>query len=82
MHDDLLDYVQDQVNALEDWRIELGEHFDDALNRVVAFDYSPELAAAMSIYGLLDNPDEAFHVFWDRIEDLWDIRDEVEHLVD
>ncbi len=74
---DLLGPIQDQINVLHDWVSELGQAAADE-QTMPAFDYSPELAAAMEMEGLLHDPEEAFHTFWDRMEDLLDLRDLIE----
>ena len=61
--------VRAQIDALSMWMGELNENFDDELDRVVPFDYSPELAAAMQLYGISD-PDRARVVFNERAEAL------------
>jgi hypothetical protein len=53
---------------------QLGEHFDDDLNRVVPFDYSAKLTAAMKLHGI-DDPHTAWTVFSARAEALTDLRD-------
>jgi hypothetical protein len=66
--------VQTQLDVLNDWIAELGENFDDDLNRVVRFDYSAKLAAAMELHGI-DNPHTAWTVFSARAEALSDLCD-------
>lgn len=66
--------VQTQLDVLNDWIAELGENFDDDLNRVIPFDYSAKLAAAMELHGI-DNPHMAWTVFSARAEALPDLRD-------
>jgi hypothetical protein len=61
--------VQERVEALDGWISELGDNFDEDLDRVVPFDYSPELEAAMDLHGLTD-PDAAWSVFSERAEAL------------
>ena len=56
------------------WIAELGENFDDDLNRVVPFEYSAELTAAMKLHGITD-PHTAWTVFSARAEALLDLRD-------
>lgn len=64
--------VQAQVDALNGWIAELNENFDDDLDRVVPFDYSPDLAAAMDLHGI-DDPHTAWAIFHERVEMLSDI---------
>jgi hypothetical protein len=66
--------VQTQLNVLNDWIAELGENFDEGLKRVVPFDYSAKLVAAMELHGI-DNPHTAWTVFSARAEALSDLRD-------
>lgn len=66
--------VQTQVDVLSDWIAELGENFDDDLNRVVPFNYSAKLAAAMELHGI-DDPHAAWTTFSARAEALSDLRD-------
>ena len=66
--------VQTQLDVLNDWIAELGENFDDDLNRVVLFDYSAKLTAAMELHGI-DNPHTAWTVFSARAEALSDLRE-------
>ena len=66
--------VQTQLDVLNDWIAELGEHFDDGLDRVVRFEYSAKLAAAMKLHGITD-PHTAWTVFSARAEALSDLRD-------
>jgi hypothetical protein len=61
--------VQTQIDALSVWITELNENFDDNLNRVVPFDYSAELTAAMDLHGISD-PDTALAVFTERSQAL------------
>jgi len=68
--------VQTQLDALSDWIAELGENIDEDLNRVVPFEYSAELAAALDLYGI-DDPHTAWTVFSARAEALSDLRDRV-----
>lgn len=63
------DAIRAQVDALDGWISELGDNFDDDLDCVVPFEYSPELAAAMDLHGLTD-PDTAWSVFSERAEAL------------
>ena len=64
--------VRARIEALSAWAAELTEHFDDALDRVVPFGYSPELHAAMALHGIGD-PDRAWVVFDERIDALTDL---------
>ncbi|MEW6635558.1 MAG: hypothetical protein AB1425_01955 [Actinomycetota bacterium] len=66
--------VQAQIEALNGWLNELTEHLDDEQGRVVPFDYSESLAAAMELHGIED-PDTAFSVFSERLEALSGLRD-------
>ncbi len=66
--------VQTQLDVLSDWLAELGENFDDDLYRVVPFEYSAKLAAAMELHGI-DDPHTAWTVFSARAEALSDLRD-------
>jgi hypothetical protein len=66
--------VQTQLDVLNDWIAELGENFDDGLDRVVPFAYSAKLAAAMKLHGITD-PHTAWSVFSARAEALSDLRD-------
>lgn len=66
--------VQTQLDVLNDWIAELGENFDDDLNRVVPFEYSSKLAAAMKLHGITD-PHTAWTVFSARAEALSDLRE-------
>jgi hypothetical protein len=66
--------VQTQLDVLNDWIAELGENFDDDLNRVVPFEYSAKLTAAMELHGIAD-PHTAWTVFSARAESLSDLRD-------
>jgi hypothetical protein len=65
--------VQTQLDVLNDWIAELGENFDDDLNRVVPFEYSAKLAAALKLHGI-DDPHTAWTVFTARAEALSDLR--------
>jgi hypothetical protein len=65
--------VQTQLDVLNDWIAELGENFDDDLNRVVPFECSAELTAAMKLHGITD-PHTAWTVFSARAEALLDLR--------
>ena len=66
--------VQVQLDVLSDWIAELGENFDDDLNRVVPFEYSAKLAAALKLHGI-DDPHTAWTVFTARAKALSDLRD-------
>ena len=66
--------VQTQLDVLNDWIAELGENFDDDLNRVVPFEYSAKLAAAMKLHSITE-PHTAWTVFSARAEALSDLRD-------
>ena len=66
--------VQTQLDVLSDWIAELGENIDEALNRVVPFEYSAKLAAALELHGI-DDPHTAWAVFAARAEALSDLRD-------
>jgi hypothetical protein len=66
--------VQTQLDVLNDWIAELGENFDDDLNRVVPFEYSAKLVAALKLHGI-DDPHTAWTVFTARAEALSDLRD-------
>jgi hypothetical protein len=66
--------VQTQLDVLSDWIAELGENIDDDLNRVVPFEYSAKLAAALELHGI-DDPHTAWAVFTARAEALSDLRD-------
>jgi hypothetical protein len=68
--------VQTQLDALSDWIAELGENIDEDLNRVVPFEYSAELAAALELHGI-DDPHTAWIVFSARAEALSDLRDRI-----
>ena len=68
--------VQVQLDMLSDWIAELGENFDDDLNRVVPFEYSAKLAAALKLHGI-DDPHTAWTVFTARAEALSDLRDQL-----
>jgi hypothetical protein len=61
--------VQAQIDALNGWIVELNENFDDDLDRIVRFDYSPNLAAALDLHGI-DDPHTAWYVFSERQEAL------------
>jgi hypothetical protein len=66
--------VQTQLDVLSDWIAELGENFDNDLNRVVPFEYSAKLAAALKLHGI-DDPHTAWTVFSARAEALSDLHD-------
>ena len=66
--------VQTQLDVLTDWIAELGENIDEDLNRVVPFEYSAKLAAALELHGI-DDPHTAWAVFTARAEALSDLRD-------
>ena len=61
--------VQAQIEALDGWIVELNENFDDDLDRIVRFDYSANLAAALELHGI-DDPNTAWYVFSERAEAL------------
>jgi hypothetical protein len=61
--------VQAQIDALNGWIVELNENFDDDLDRIVRFDYSANLAAALDLHGI-DDPHTAWYVFSEREEAL------------
>ncbi len=61
--------VQAQIEALSNWIAELNLNFDDDTGRVVPFDYSPDLAAALELHGI-DDPNTAWYVFSEREEAL------------
>jgi len=66
--------VQMQLDVLSDWIAELGQNFDNDFNRVVPFEYSAKLAAALKLHGI-DDPHTAWTVFLARAEALSDLRD-------
>jgi hypothetical protein len=66
--------VQAQIDALSAWIDELGENFDEELGRIIPFDYSASLAAAMDLHGIGD-PQMAWAVFSERAEALTGLRD-------
>ncbi len=66
--------VQTQLDALNQWIAELGENFDADLGRVVPFEYSTKLAAALELHGI-SNPHTAWSVFSSRAEALAGLRD-------
>ena len=57
--------VQAQIDTLLAWIDELGENFDEELGRIVPFDYSASLTAAMDLHGIGD-PQTAWAVFSER----------------
>ncbi len=61
--------VHAQIDALSGWIAELNENVDDDLDRIVPFDYSPNLAAALELHGI-DDPDTAWSVYSERAETL------------
>ena len=69
--------VQAQIEALGSWIAELDENFDDDLNRVVPFDYSSTLAAALELHGI-DDPNTAWSVFSERAEALTRLLDRLQ----
>ena len=66
--------VQTQLDALNQWIAELGKNFDADLGRVVPFEYSAKLAAALKLHGI-SNPHTAWSVFSSRAEALADLRE-------
>jgi hypothetical protein len=66
--------VQTQLDVLNDWIAELGENFDNDLNRVIPFEYSAKLATALELHGI-DDPHTAWIVFSARAEALSDLHD-------
>jgi hypothetical protein len=48
---------------------ELNDHYDEDLDRIVVFRYSDELIQAMNEHEVY-NPDDAWLVFADRIDEL------------
>ena len=48
---------------------ELNDHYDEDLDRIVVFRYSDELIEAMNEHEVY-NPDDAWLVFADRIDEL------------
>jgi hypothetical protein len=66
--------VQMQLDVLSDWIAELGQNFDNDLNRVVPFEYTAKLAAALKLHGI-DDPHTAWTAFTARAEALSDLRD-------
>jgi hypothetical protein len=69
--------VQAQIDALSAWIDELGENFDEELGRIIPFDYSASLAAAMDLHGI-GNPQMAWAVFSERAEALTGLRDRLQ----
>ena len=69
--------VQAQIDALSAWIDELGENFDEELGRIIPFDYSASLAAAMDLHGIGD-PQTAWAVFSERAEALASLRDQLQ----
>lgn len=61
--------VQAQIDALSAWIDELSENFDEELDRIVPFDYSASLTAAMDLHGIGD-PQTAWTVFSERADAL------------
>jgi hypothetical protein len=66
--------VQTQLDVLAEWIAEPGENIDEDLNRVIPFEYSAKLAAALELHGI-DDPHTAWTVFSARAEALSDLRD-------
>ena len=66
--------VQTQLDVLNDWIAELGENFDNNLGRVVPFECSAKLAAALKLHGI-DDPHTAWTVFSARAEALSELQD-------
>ena len=66
--------IQTQLDALNDWIAELGENIDADLNRVIPFEYSAKLAAALELHGI-DDPHTAWTVFSARAEALSELHD-------
>jgi hypothetical protein len=62
------------LDALNHWISELGGNFDADLGRVVPFEYSTKLAAALELHGISD-PHTAWRVFSSRAEGLADLRE-------
>ena len=69
--------VQAQIDALLAWIDELGENFDEEFGRIVPFDYSSSLSAAMDLHGISD-PQTAWAVFSERAEALTGLRDRLQ----
>jgi hypothetical protein len=68
--------VQTQLDVLVDWIAKLGENFDNDRNRVMPFEYSAELAAALKLHGI-DDPHTAWTVFSVRAEALSNLRNQL-----
>ena len=66
--------VQTQLDVLAEWIAEPGENIDEDLNRVIPFEYSAKLAAAMELHGIED-PHTAWTVFSARAEALSDLHE-------
>jgi hypothetical protein len=66
--------VQAQIDALSGWIEELADNFDEEHDRIVPFDYSDSLDAAMDLHGIGD-PQKAWAVFSERAEALEGLRD-------
>jgi hypothetical protein len=66
-----------QIDALLAWIDELGENFDEELGRIVPFDYSASLTAAMDLHSIGD-PQTAWAVFSERAEALAGLRDRLQ----
>ncbi|MBV9455479.1 MAG: hypothetical protein JOZ19_15405 [Rubrobacter sp.] len=66
--------VQTHLDALNHRITELSENFDADLGRVVPFDYSTKLAAALEQHGISD-PHTAWRVFSARAEALAGLRE-------
>jgi hypothetical protein len=61
--------------VLTNW-VRTGENVDDDVNRVVPFEYSAKLTAALKLHGI-DDPHTAWTVFTARAEALSDLRDQL-----
>jgi len=66
--------VQAQIDVLNAWISELSEHFDADRGRIVPFDYSPNLKAALDLHGISD-PHTAWTVFCERADALTGLLD-------
>ena len=66
--------VQTQLDVLAEWIAEPGENIDEDLNRVIPFEYSAKLAAALELHDIND-PHTAWTVFSARAEALSDLHD-------
>ncbi len=66
--------VRAQVDVLSAWISELSEHFDVDRGRIVPFDYSPDLRAALDLHGISD-PHTAWNVFCERADALTGLLD-------